>query len=78
MAKNKKPAAQQTKAAIITPASTSLEEVKIGKQIWMTKNLDVTCFKNGDPIREVKNDDDWEKAGENEEPAFCYFEKEKK
>ena len=27
-----------------------MEEVKIGSQTWMFKNLDVDTFRNGDPI----------------------------
>lgn len=44
--------------------------VKIGNQIWMTKNLDVDCYANGDIIPEVQNADDWKniKSG-----AWCYF-----
>jgi uncharacterized protein (TIGR02145 family) len=48
-------------------------EVSIGNQIWTTKNLDVTTFRNGDPIKEAKSDADWFNAGKNEEPAWCYY-----
>ena len=36
------------------------EEVQIGKQIWMAKNLDVTHFRNGDPIPEARTNKEWE------------------
>ena len=49
-------------------------EVQIGTQIWMTKNLDVSKFRNGDPIPEAKTDEEWVKAGENKQPAWCYYE----
>jgi len=49
-------------------------EVQIGTQIWMTKNLDVSKFRNGDPIPEAKTDEEWKKAGENKQPAWCYYE----
>ncbi len=49
-------------------------EVKIGEQIWMTKNLDVVTFRNGDTIPEAKSDVDWMDAGKNEQPAWCYYE----
>ena len=48
-------------------------EVTIGKQVWMTQNLNVDKFRNGDPIPEAKTDEEWEKAGENGEPAWCYY-----
>jgi uncharacterized protein (TIGR02145 family) len=51
----------------------SFEEVTIGNQIWMAKNLDVSTFRNGDPIPEAKTNEEWEKAGENQQPAWCYY-----
>ena len=61
-----------------TPAVVSLQKgpyktVQIGTQVWMTKNLDVSTFRNGDPIPEAKTDEEWEKAGENKQPAWCYY-----
>jgi hypothetical protein len=46
--------------------------VKIGEQIWMTENLDVTQFRNGDPIPQAQTDDEWQEAGFNGKPAWCY------
>jgi len=45
----------------------------IGNQWWMTKNLNVSTFRNGDPIPEAKSDEEWEKAGQNKQPAWCYY-----
>lgn len=50
------------------------QTVKIGSQVWMTKNLDVSIFRNGDPIPEAKTAEEWKKAGENNQPAWCYYE----
>ncbi|MEY3559976.1 MAG: hypothetical protein RL512_1320 [Bacteroidota bacterium] len=47
--------------------------VKIGNQVWMTKNLDVSTFRNGDPIPQAKTDEEWIKAGKNGQPAWCYY-----
>jgi serine/threonine-protein kinase len=49
------------------------DAVKIGSQTWMSQNLNVSRFRNGDLIPEVKNDADWKKAGENKQPAWCYY-----
>ena len=49
------------------------ETVKIGTQEWMTKNLDVATFRNGDPIPEAKTDEEWKKAWEEGKPAWCYY-----
>ena len=51
-----------------------VKEVKIGKQVWMAKNLNVFYFKNGDAIQVVKTAEEWKKAGENHQPACCYYE----
>ena len=63
-----------TKASAKKVASeTTIEEVKIGKQIWMAKNLDVAHFRNVDPIPEAKTDKEWQNAGEKKQPAWCYY-----
>ena len=48
--------------------------VTIGNQVWMTKNLDVVTFRNGDTIPEAKTDDEWRRAGIEKQPAWCYYE----
>ena len=50
------------------------QTVTIGAQVWMTKNLNVSTFRNGDPIPQAKTDDEWKKAGVNKQPAWCYYE----
>jgi uncharacterized protein (TIGR02145 family) len=43
-------------------------------QEWtMTTNLNVDKFRNGDPIPQAKSGDEWKAAGENEQPAWCYY-----
>ena len=48
-------------------------EVTIGKQVWMTENLNVDQFRNGDPIPQAKTAEEWERAGQNKQPAWCYY-----
>jgi uncharacterized protein (TIGR02145 family) len=48
--------------------------VKIGKQIWLSENLAVSHFRNGDTIPEIRSDDEWEKYGNEGKPAWCYEE----
>lgn len=50
------------------------QSVKIGTQEWMTKNLDVDTFRNGDPIPQIQDKVEWTIAGEKSQPAWCYFE----
>ena len=48
-------------------------EVTIGKQVWMGENLNVDNFRNGDPIPQAKTNEEWERAGKNNQPAWCYY-----
>lgn len=43
--------------------------VKIGTQTWMAENLNVSTFRNGDPVPEAQSDEEWviKKA------AWCYY-----
>jgi len=52
--------------------------VVIGTQTWMAENLNVSTFRNGDPIPEVKNVEEWTKAGEEGKPAWCYYDNDPK
>jgi uncharacterized protein (TIGR02145 family) len=55
-----------------------IKEIKIGKQIWMSSNLNVSRFRNGDLIFEAKTIDEWQKADENGLPAFCNYQNDTK
>jgi len=48
-------------------------EVIIGNQIWMTKNLNVDTFRNGDPIFHARTDKEWINTGNEGRPAWCYY-----
>jgi uncharacterized protein (TIGR02145 family) len=47
--------------------------VNIGNQRWMVDNLNVSHFRNGDPIPQAMTMADWLLAGEEEKPAWCYY-----
>jgi uncharacterized protein (TIGR02145 family) len=51
-------------------AQGNYETVKIGNQTWMKKNLDVTTYRNGDPIPQVSDPKKW---AELKTGAWCYF-----
>jgi uncharacterized protein (TIGR02145 family) len=61
------------KVAIKAQLNTSGSEVTIGNQIWMTKNLNVDTFRNGDTIPEAKSAEEWVKAIRSKQPAWCYY-----
>ena len=62
-----------SKTTLSTNTVSSINSVKIGNQVWMARNLDVTNFKNGDPIPEVKTEEEWDRAIEEQKPAWCYY-----
>ncbi|MFU8813269.1 MAG: FISUMP domain-containing protein [Balneolaceae bacterium] len=51
----------------------NVETVTIGSQTWMTENLNVDRFRNGDPIPQAKTIEEWEEATKNEEPVWGYY-----
>lgn len=53
--------------------SSHIPEVTIGNQIWITRNLDVSYFRNGDVIPEAKTLEEFTSAGEQKKPACCYY-----
>ncbi len=48
----------------------NFETVTIGSQVWMTKNLDVTHYRNGDPIPQVTDPTEWAALTTG---AWCYY-----
>jgi uncharacterized protein (TIGR02145 family) len=53
--------------------SANSGHIKIGTQIWASKNLDVTLFRNGESIQEAKTNEEWLNAGNEGKPAWCYY-----
>lgn len=55
---------------LITTGPGNYETVSICNQVWMTKNLDVDHYRNGDSIPEVRDETAWStlKTG-----AWCYY-----
>lgn len=49
------------------------KSVKIGEQIWMTENLDIDEFNNGDKIPYAANYEAYKKAYQQEQPVWCYY-----
>ena len=54
-------------------SNESVPSVKIGDQVWMTKNLDISTFANGDLIPEAKTRVEWNLASDNHLPAWCHY-----
>ncbi len=47
--------------------------VNICSNTWITKNLNVTHFRNGEIIPQVTNTAEWQNANNNHSPAWCYY-----
>ena len=47
--------------------------VTVGTQEWLGKNLNVDRFANGDRIPEARTALEWKQAGDNKQPAWCYY-----
>jgi uncharacterized protein (TIGR02145 family) len=54
-------------------SSGSIETVRIGSQIWMTKNLDIEKFRNGELIPQATSSREWLVASESGKPVWCYY-----
>lgn len=53
--------------------SINFNSIQIGSQTWMTENLNVSKFRNGDRIPEAKTNEEWIKAREEGMPVWCYY-----
>ena len=53
--------------------TASNKTVKIGNQVWMSENLNVATFSNGDKIHEVRSSAEWIKYYTDGKPAWCYY-----
>jgi uncharacterized protein (TIGR02145 family) len=51
----------------------NVNEIKIGKQIWTSKNVNVVQFKNGDSIPVAKNAKEWKKAVKERQSMMCFY-----
>ena len=58
---------------ILSEIKPQYESVRIGNQEWMTRNLDVERFRNGDLIPHAESNEEWKVAGKNGQPAWCYY-----
>ena len=64
--------ASRTSGLTVETATITVDQnsVAIGGQIWTNKNLDVTTYRNGDPIPQVTNNVTWANLRTG---AWCYY-----
>ena len=63
----------KTKSDVFTTVKSENIELKIGSQVYMRKNLDVSYYRNGDPIPQVTDLDKWVALTTG---AWCYYKNE--
>lgn len=51
----------------------AFKTVTIGMDEWMAENLNVSQFRNGDPLFEANTYEEWEYASIKGLPAWCYY-----
>jgi hypothetical protein len=61
----------ETQPPVDSVIVSKLEEVTIGNQVWTSKNLDVSTYRNGDDIPLVEDDEKWRDLTTG---AWCYYE----
>lgn len=65
--------ANTTETTIIEPPIVSIPTVTIGTQTWMTKNLDVSTYRDGTPIIQRSTKSDWLSRYNPAIGAWCYY-----
>ena len=60
-------------AQVTDKDANSYKTVQIGTQLWIASNLNVSHFRNGDPIPEAASAAEWKQAAEDKRPAWCYY-----
>lgn len=65
-------------AASASALSRDVPFVRIGSLDWMTRNVDVATFRNGDPIPEISSAEGWAEAGRSGAPAAALYENDAK
>lgn len=65
--------ANTTETTIVEPPTVSIPTVTIGTQTWMTKNLDVSTYRDGTPIIQRSTQSDWLSRYNPKIGAWCYY-----
>lgn len=63
---------KQTKLDSIKADRKNYKSITIGTQEWMSEDLKVEVFLNGDSIFQAKSNKEWQLAFNNRQPAWCY------
>jgi len=70
--KKKKVKTASTKVKKV-PNALGPNEIKVGRKIWSTVNLNLDTFRNGDKIFQANSSEEWVQLFEKRKPAYCYY-----
>jgi uncharacterized protein (TIGR02145 family) len=70
---NKHLVSSSVKFKVIALKMEAFRVVKIGTQVWMSENLNIDHFRNGDSIPEARTAAEWRWAAKQKKPAWCYY-----
>ena len=68
--KNDNPNSNAKTDSIGNPAAANYPNIKIANQVWMLKNLDVSTYRNGDPVPQVADQTEWSTLTTG---AWCWY-----
>lgn len=62
------------KITVVDIDNNEYKTVPICEKRWMAENLNVSHYRNGDPVTHAASHQEWIEANENKEGAWCYYE----
>lgn len=63
-----------TYGTVVDVDGNEYKTVTIGNQTWMAENLKTTCFRNGDKIQNLSNENYWSGLNDGSEtPSYCLY-----
>lgn len=58
---------------VVDVDGNSYKTVAVNGHVWMTQNLNVSHYRNGDPIRHAATPAEWADAARKRQGAWCYY-----
>lgn len=59
--------------AVFAQNKVDFKTINIAGKVWMSENLNIEKFRNGELIPQAKTSKEWEEAANNRQAAWCYY-----